>query len=52
MIRTYQIVDNRVKYIEDYTIGENGDFKTVDELKIALNELIGNAIDSYYIETI
>ncbi|MBQ3330284.1 MAG: hypothetical protein IJG87_03800 [Ruminococcus sp.] len=48
--RTYQIVNGKVKYTEDYTIGE--DFDSYDEMIEALDELIGECIDSYTIEKI
>ena len=48
--RVYQIVDNKIKYTEDYTIGK--DFETYDDMIAALDELIGEAYDSYTIEEI
>lgn len=48
--RVYQIVDEQIKYTEDYTIGE--DFETYEEMIEALDELIGEAIDRYIIEKI
>jgi hypothetical protein len=51
-MRTYQIVDEKIKYTEDYTIGEGGDFETVEDMENALNELIGEAIDRYEIEEV
>lgn len=51
-IRTYQIVNDEIKYIEDYSIGEGADFETMDDLTAALDELIGEAFDRYEIEEI
>jgi hypothetical protein len=48
--RVFQIVDEQIKYTEDYTIGE--DFETYEEMVEALDELIGEAIDRYEIEEI
>lgn len=48
--RTYQIVNEQIKYTEDYTIGE--DFETYEDMIEALDELIGEAIDRYEIEEI
>lgn len=49
-VRTYQYVDEEIKYVEDYVIGE--DYETVDDLKEELDELVGLAIDRYEIEEI
>lgn len=51
-VRTYQYVDEEIKYTEDYTIGNEGDFATIDDLISELNDLVGLAIDRYEIEEI
>ena len=51
-VRVYQIVDDKNKYIEDYTIGKGEDFESLDELKAAFDELQGAAFDRYEIEYI
>jgi hypothetical protein len=45
-----QYVDNELRYTEEYTIGTGCDFETVEDLRNALDELIGEAIDSYEID--
>lgn len=51
-VRTYQYVDEEIKYTEDYTIGDGADFATVEDLQEELNELVGVAIDRYAINEI
>lgn len=48
-VRIYQYVDEEIRYIEDYTIGDGADFATIDDLVSELNELVGLAIDRYEI---
>lgn len=51
-VRVYQIVDDKIKYIEDYTIGKGEDFESLDDLKAAFDELQGAAFDRYEIEEV
>ena len=51
-VRAYQYVDEEIKYTEDYTIGNNGDYVSIEDLKSELNDLVGSAIDRYEIEEI
>ena len=51
-VRAYQYVDEEIKYTEDYTIGKNGDYVSIEDLKADLNELVCSAIDRYEIEEI
>ena len=51
-VRAYQYVDEEIKYTEDYTIGKNGDYVSIEDLKSELNEVVGSAIDRYEIEEI
>ena len=50
--RTYQMINDEIKYTEDYTIGIGEDFETYEDMIAALDELIGEAYDSYTVEPI
>ena len=49
-VKTFQYVDDEIKYTEEYTVGNGADFETIDDLKESLDELIGTAIDKYEIQ--